>query len=218
MIQNTHPTPSLIWGCMLWEKRRVRSLGFLVTVLPLACWGTTEKLLGLFGLSFLLCKVSGGWAHDLSSIRPALLGAEMQWAPIHASDSVPGAEEAATNTRKPLPSEGFHFSVECSPLPLPLKSPPKLPQTILSPLSPFLHPPIILQLLQTMFLLQPLPRKNSNKRQQLPYVHNIQQIFIWSSFYLRSMWKVTPLWFSSFINSLPQHTFFWKWLLLLLNI
>lgn len=59
MIQNTHPTPSLIWGCMLWEKRRVRSLGFLVTVLPLACWGTTEKLLGLFGLSFLLCKVRG---------------------------------------------------------------------------------------------------------------------------------------------------------------
>ena len=89
---------------------------------------------------------------------------------------------------------------------------------LLSPLSPFLHPPIILQLLTTIFLLQPLPRKNSNKHQQLPYVHNIQQMFIWSSFYLSSVWKVTPLWFSSFINSLPQHTFFWKWLLLLLNI
>lgn len=25
MIQNTHPTPSLIWGCMLWEKSTLKS-------------------------------------------------------------------------------------------------------------------------------------------------------------------------------------------------
>lgn len=114
----------------------MRSLGFLVTVLPLACWGTTEKLLGLFGLSFLLCKVSGG-GHMISALsdQPSWEQRCNEHLAMPPQDSVPGAEEAATNTRKPLPSEGFHFSVECSPLPLPLKSPPKLPQTILSTLS-----------------------------------------------------------------------------------
>ena len=78
---------------------RVRSLGFLITVLPLPCWGMTEKLLGLFGLSFLLCKVRGvGTWSRLYQTSPSW--EQVQWAPIHAPDSVPGAEEAARNTRK----------------------------------------------------------------------------------------------------------------------
>lgn len=53
MIQNTHPTHFSYLGLHAVGKKKVRgSLGFLVTVLPLACQGTTEKLLGLFGLSF----------------------------------------------------------------------------------------------------------------------------------------------------------------------
>lgn len=115
----------LLSGAACCGKRRVRSLGFLVTVLPLACWGTTEKLLGLFGLSFLLCKVRGvgTWSPALSD-QPSW----EQRCNEHLSmppDSVPGAEEQPTTQENPTFREGFHFSVECSPLPLPLKSPPR---------------------------------------------------------------------------------------------
>lgn len=103
---------------------RVRSLGFLDIVLPLACWGTTEKLLGLFGLSF-LCKVRGvgTWSQlyqtsplgsrDAMSTYPCPRLCPRCWGSIHEHKKIPTFRS-------------FHFSVECR-APPPLPAPPAPP-------------------------------------------------------------------------------------------
>lgn len=131
--------PLLLSGAACCGKKKRRESWVSSHSSSTSLLGDYWKIVSLFGLSFLLVKLAGVGTWIPSSIRPALLGAEMQWAPSHASDSVPGAEEAATNTRKPPTSEGFHFSAECSPCPCLWRAHPSfLKQS--SPLSPFLHP------------------------------------------------------------------------------
>lgn len=108
--------------------------------------------------------------------------------------------------RELLPSQSIRFNSEW--MFSPLTSTTKFPKTLPSPFSPFLHPPIISQLIATKSLSQPLPWKCSHRGWHVPYIHNSSWTLTLSSFYSNAIWNVTLLFVFSFTSSLFADSIF----------